>query len=437
MTYYVDVPAVSAWKNDTSTLRKMAGGSTVERLDADIELYHQAFSSMAKRNLLTDLQRSMAAWERLHGFTVANHPVCMAFKGVVARKLAEVTPSAFPYTHVICAGWCIGCNTNLGKDYFKFTDKDSGDLRGKCAEMMHAIASASDAIALGGIADTEKTLKIFMAPEFYFRGKNGAYTPDLVSSIIPSMRELGTDSDAYKHWLFVFGTAVSAHEDTVHFCTVCNSTNVKFVPHPTQGGKTVGQCNVDPSHAVVEGNYGAEVQNVALIQKGSDAHLVAKEYVSGIDYKQGKVNVQYGKKGGAQVLNAKAPAGSANSRIKSTFDDERMGGCILTVDGITVGLEVCLDHAHTKATPMSGGRLAKYADKIQLQLIPSYGMDIRNGLYCMKNGVVFNVDGRNNGTSEVVVKGQNAPQVKQTAGTRKARGSIDLWGPFPIPRHAR
>ena len=48
------------------------------------------------------------------------------------------------------------------------------------------------AIPAQGIADDNRTLKIFMAPEFYFRGKNGAYTPDIVSAIIPHMRTLGT-----------------------------------------------------------------------------------------------------------------------------------------------------------------------------------------------------------------------------------------------------
>jgi hypothetical protein len=433
---YADVPKLSTWINDTKTLRQSVG-KVLTAIDEDIGKYAQAFSAMAKRNLLADLQRSLTAWERIQGYAVAMHPAYVALKKVVARKVSELSPTAFTYTHVICVGWCVGCSDPVFGDEFRFTNKDSGDMRGKCHEMMHAIRSAASALQLSGLADTDKTLKVFLAPEFYFRGANSAYPPELVSEIIPTMQKLGTSKDVWKHWLFVFGTAVSAHEDTISYCTVCNSAEVvRFVPDPTRKGRTVGRCTKDPTHAVAEGQYGAEVQNVALIQKGTDTHLVAKEYVSDIDYQSG-VMVQYGKKGGAKRLNSVAPAGSQQGRIKSKFDDERMGGCIFTVDGITVGLEVCLDHAHTKQTPMSGGRLAGYADKVQILLIPSYGMEIRTGLYCMKGGVVFNVDGRGNGSSDVAVKGSTAPLTKMSYSMQKARGTIDLWGPFPIPRHGR
>lgn len=69
------------------------------------------------------------------------------------------------------------------------------------------------------------------------------------------------------------------------------------------------------------------------------------------------------------------------------------GGSIFTMDEITFGLEVCLDHAEEK--------LKKYYDKgqapggerkPQIQLIPSCGMSINAGA-CVTN-LVFNVDAR-------------------------------------------
>src|SRR5262249_53704848 len=127
--------------------------------------------------------------------------------------------------------------------------------------------------------------------------------------------------------------------------------------------------------------------------------------------------------------------GSVDSRIKNLCDDERVGGCILTVDGITVGVEVCLDHIARRVEGGPKGRLAPYADKVQLQLIPSFGMTIKNGLFCMNGGVVFNVDGRRSGTSEVKVKGNNTLLTRVTHSPKNARGTLDLWGTFPIPRH--
>src|SRR5262249_13030788 len=78
------------------------------------------------------------------------------------------------------------------------------------------------------------------------------------------------------------------------------------------------------------------------------------------------------------------------SNVSTKFTDERMGGCIFTVDGVTVGLEVCLDHAATTSSNTSG-RL-NHAANIQVQLIPSAGMTI-GSLRAVPGGIVFNVDG--------------------------------------------
>jgi hypothetical protein len=67
-----------------------------------------------------------------------------------------------------------------------------------------------------------------------------------------------------------------------------------------------------------------------------------------------------------------------------------MGGSIFTIDGITFGLEVCLDHAASTKSP-SSGRL-DHAANIQVQLIPSAGMWIQQ-FRTVKDGIVFNVDG--------------------------------------------
>ena len=61
-------------------------------------------------------------------------------------------------------------------------------------------------------------------------------------------------------------------------------------------------------------------------------------------------------------------------------------------------------------------------------------MDIGTGLYCMPDGVVFNVDGRGLGSTEVVVKGK-FPKVARTSSAPvvSGRGTVDLWGPYLIP----
>ena len=105
-----------------------------------------------------------------------------------------------------------------------------------------------------------------------------------------------------------------------------------------------------------------------------------------------------------------------------------MGGCQITIDGVRIGLEVCLDHHDNiaRAKPLEGST--------QILLIPSYGMEIGTGLYCVQDGVVFNVDGRGLGSSKVVVKGK-VPPVSRTSSTAvpSGRGTVDVWGPCLIP----
>jgi hypothetical protein len=437
---YDDIPKLTTWKTDTSVLRKSASGSVLDKIDADIDNYHKAYQPMTKRTLLTDLGYSIRKWEGVHGTTVTFHPVIVALKEVIARRLALLTPSAFKYRQVTCLAFNIGCNTAGGK-YFRFSKNDAGDMRGKCHEMMHAIRHAHSVVANSGV-DNDETLKIFMGPEFYFRGANGAYSYDLVEDIIPSMKKLGTDEDIFKHWMFVFGTAIAAHEDEVNYCTVCGlePNTVIFNRDPGSSlsvtgihNKTQGVCKRDAAHPLALHTYGAEVQNVALIQKGADTHAVVKEYFSDIDYKADKVTVIEGTKKNPQAWSIKVigPQGGYDSRIVSKFMDERMGGGVFTMDGITFGMEICLDHIQDGP----GGRVGNFANTIQVLLIPSYGMTITHHS-CTVGGVIFNVDGRGTGTSEVVVKGSTAPIVGAASAAGKTRGQIEKWGPFVIPRRA-
>jgi hypothetical protein len=260
--------------------------------------------------------------------------------------------------------------------------------------------------------DNDQTLKVFMAPEFYFRGAGGAYTPDVVSDIVEEMKKdagdiHGTGHPLFEHWLFIFGTAVCAFE--------------------------------------VEGDK-AEIHNVALIQKEDDVYTVAKELIAQDDYKKekGQKVVTLSVKKKKKQLQAIPPQGSSTSGIKSKFDDERMGGCIFTVDGITFGLEVCLDHTTTGRTGQQGGRLAGQCESIQVLLVPSCGEVIGSaGMYCKPNGICFNVNGKHESqgkwnwkmSAEVRVRDKSAGAPKQDIPYTQEGidGSLGFFGPFDLP----
>ena len=466
---YSDIPLLKTWQGDTYSLRSPDASPQLKALDADIEKYNQAYSDMARRNLLNDMDVKFHAWE-IANVAQTRHFASAALKEILGKKKAGIAPD-HTYSHAVCIAWAVACSTNAG-DYYHTSIDDRTDMEAKCLDMKRAINSAL-ANFPNAIADNENTLKIFMAPEFYFRGRNGAYSPDIVADIIPTMMKeeggyKGTGHGDFKHWLFVFGTAVSALETRVTFCQQCQSISaVKYVKQPD--GKTITECKNDPTHTIASGSYGAEVHNVALIQKNKERYLVTKEYTSGIDYKgvsvatpRGKVRLHPGTPDvklmkvipphgdtfllycilflypGAEdcrfiffdkLFGFIPPQGSAESQIQSKFDDERMGGSVFTIDGITFGLEICLDHI-ASATP-NQGRLAEYSDSIQIHLIPSYGMSIGNKMYCKANGIVFNVDGRPNVPAEVEIKGVGASaSVPVNSGTR---GNLQFFGPFQIP----
>jgi hypothetical protein len=79
---------------------------------------------------------------------------------------------------------------------------DETDIAARCDAMKEAIQKAH------GAAETAAdVLKVFMAPEFYFRGQKGGYPIEKIYTIVSKMRE-ETDKLDYADWLFVFGTAI-------------------------------------------------------------------------------------------------------------------------------------------------------------------------------------------------------------------------------------
>ena len=80
------------------------------------------------------------------------------------------------------------------------------------------------------------------------------------------------------------------------------------------------------------------------------------------------------------------------------------------------------------------GRLAPFGDFIQVLLIPSFGMKIGTNLYCMDQGIVFNVDGQRADTEVQIRNGIDpTPGGKAMGGLPNVRGALHAYGPFKLP----
>ncbi len=177
-----------------------------------------------------------------------------------------------------------------------------------------------------------------------------------------------------------------------------------------------------------------EIFNIALVQKGWPAPspcdkglrgaIVYKEYVSHIDFIRDKTKypswdlkdrrITIDEKAERRVLptSGSRDVGGAEPNVPgegSTWTDKDGiehtvgseinksgvgGGSVFTIDDITFGLEVCLDHGKDKLHNFYDGQAASGDPKVQIHLIPSWGIEIGGGeVCCVDDGLVFNVDG--------------------------------------------
>lgn len=372
-------------------------------LQSQLAQFLQSWSVMAGRNMLSDMVRTLVTLESK--LTTGDGRTAVAdLKKGLGRHLAGHNVTKARYDSALCFGYKI----KTGGASYKGKSDDYADMQAKCRDMIAAIQSAHQLCSTAARNDG-RMLKIFMAPEFFFRGKNGGYDFDDVMGLaarkgtggvgaapaqqgLLEIMQAEISKPIYKDWLFVLGTVIALSANTEHTCDTCK-TGKGGLQEKVIGGVKKLVCKVNNAHPIGHQALDAHVDNIAYVCKETEVYTVSKELVSHIDYvmapgKKNKVAVR-----GVELdveQHAQKSGYNAASKGPTKFQDERMGGSIFTLDGVTFGLEVCLDHAAGTAKK-SSGRL-DHAGNIQINLIPSAGMNITN-FRTVQNGVVFNVDG--------------------------------------------
>jgi len=213
---------------------------------------------------------------------------------------------------------------------------------------------------------SQNTLKIFMAPEFYFKtpaasseggrrgaGAFGAYSFNTMINMLECLRTIfttpiaGAKADLLKHWLIIPGTIVSD------------------LPG---GGKSYSSVATDNVY-----------MNTAVIIKGKKGglfHYVHKYFISGID----------GPPTGKTISKAK-PYKNALAKLKKKghgmFDSYRF-----SVDNLSFALDICLDHAEGIAKGVSPEQ------RVDVHLVTSCGMElIDKSIVAKANGHAMICDG--------------------------------------------
>jgi hypothetical protein len=422
----------------------------INSLRADIDLLFKTWSLMAARNILTSIERSLILAESQ--LAPESKRLAIKLKQTVARVLGEQSLAKARYDSVLLCGYH---KKTTAPEFTGHAWDDYADMQDRADEMKQAIVAAHANVDATHQAD-DRMLKIFMAPEFFFRGMNGGYDAEDVAGLAPradgqttieisgkrSLIEILQEEISkpqYKHWLFVLGTVIVLTKSVETRCTENNCKGTLQITR--QDGLTTVRCSAstaDHPHDVREVTLGATVDNVALICKEQWVHAITKELVSDADFITSTIFDSGGKVlrrikdevttiGGEilKVRRSRQTSGfDAASDMPSAFQDERMGGCIFTLDGITFGCEICLDHDAT-SQKSSAGRLAN-ASGIQIQLIPSGGMRTSQ-FRTVPNGVVFNVDGRTPHVQAVGLKGPNGIGVDEELAHGRLQAKLKGW----------
>ena len=153
-----------------------------------------------------------------------------------------------PYTAVQFIGYEIYTGPGHNPDRYVGLDSDRDDIAARIALMKEALTAAK---ASPLIATDPGVLKVFMAPEFYFRGKQGAYPIELLTgtgpnpdplSLIGGLSALIADA-SWQDWLVVFGTAIAG------CVNAARQTEVYNVSYVQKGGfrnetERLGKCVV-------------------------------------------------------------------------------------------------------------------------------------------------------------------------------------------------
>lgn len=256
------------------------------------------------------------------------------------------------------------------------------DVHSQCIDIEARIAFTKDALekALSKADESSDVLKIFMAPEFLYRGSGGVYLHDLIngwksdcppsfnlpsyynrwSGLFGKLKEL-VEKDIYKDWLFVFGTAVSGFFSNKEFPFI-DTDNLGIIFNTTliQRGGSQNKTNyyiLSKKHS-----YGAGFINYSMdsdVYK-SDSSIPTNQSSFIPDNILGKSN----KSSAFSLLNTRNEQGKE----------------------IKFGIEICLDHycngtlyntneGNFKYFPI--GMLKGSNNYVDIQLVPSCGMTLK------------------------------------------------------------
>lgn len=226
------------------------------------------------------------------------------------------------------------------------------DVKRRCALLAKVVDIAHKDIRTSPSSDV---LKVFVAPEFFFRGQQGAYSMEQYQATLSLLQTLA-NAGKFANWLFLFGSIVATAKDEDDKDTIYNIVVMQ------RGNQGEGGCKV-----------------------------VMKEKVSDMDFPKHMAKV--GAIGMGSTIAPKS-GGTGTGKEKQTRRDSGEG--IFEYDGVTYGVEICVDHLDHR---LRKSAVARGEARVQVQIVPSAGVAgiVPKSVVAIQSGLVFNCDGSSGG----------------------------------------
>ncbi len=329
------------------------------------------------------------------------------------------------YTNVQFVGYSVSTHPGIYEDksLYKFYPglaDDRADLEARLALLERAVLLAGNFFS-----EDEDVYRVFVAPEFFFRGACGAYAGPGMEVFLGNALDEILARCGGKVDLAVWGTGLFADQalnmekasirskiflgdDFLAVYQACKELRDKMgMPTPDLAGilfhldELEGMENgqaaqeLDPLASVVkellascDSSAEISVRNVSHISCGSGRRLaVQKQYKSKVDFILNHYSGTGREKNNAgaflQTI-VRYPEIFASPGERKLEDGDPY--CVFSEGGLKIGVEICLDHIRR--------RLVRSKAQVDLQIVPSCGVEITPGSVSARaGGYVFNCDG--------------------------------------------
>lgn len=271
-------------------------------------------------------------------------------------NFAKIQNKDTTYKSVQCVGFSLG--TDAPNEKYTALEDDKNDWHKRVGVIVEAIDNSYKSTSINR---DPNCLKIFMAPEFFFRGSKGAYDMDTTAELTASLRDI-VKSPKYKDWLFVFGTTVAYSKGSDRSPKDFTAYNFSFIQ---------------------KGNGGEK-----------ESQIVMKENKSWIDFVTSYNNSNILTIDNTKYLAPVEPLEKRNEVKEFNFDSN----AVFEMDGLRFAVEICLDNIETRVD--SSRQIPN--KPIDVHLVPSCGVGYaRASSKLSQNGVLFMVDGSDEGKTKV------------------------------------